>query len=92
MTSPRSRSTARRVPSGSSGSRAAGRFPSGAGGRGDRFSRAAGDYNQRVTEEPRKSSEEPAESGALESYPPEGEQERSAESEETLSPDEKSSV
>jgi hypothetical protein len=43
-----------------------------------------------VTDEPRKSSEEPAESGALEAYPPEGEQERSAESDETLSPDEKS--
>jgi hypothetical protein len=43
-----------------------------------------------VTDEPRKSSEDPAESGPLEVHPPEGEQERSAESEETLSPDEKS--
>ncbi len=43
-----------------------------------------------MSDEPRESSEEPAEPGALEAYPPEGEQERSAESEETLSPDEKS--
>lgn len=43
-----------------------------------------------MSDEPRKSSDDPAESGALETHPPEGEQERSAESEETLSPDEKS--
>jgi hypothetical protein len=44
-----------------------------------------------VSDEPQKSSEQPAESGALEAHPPEGEQERSVESDETLSPDEKSS-
>ena len=44
-----------------------------------------------MTDEPRKSSGDPAESGPLEAHPPEGQQERSAESEETLSPDEKSS-
>lgn len=54
------------------------------------FSGAAREHKRVVTDEPRKSSEEPAESGSLEAYPPEGEQERSAESDETLSPDEKS--
>jgi hypothetical protein len=49
-----------------------------------------GEHKDRVTDEPRKSSEDPAESGPLEIHPPEGEQERSAESEETLSPDETS--
>lgn len=43
-----------------------------------------------MSEEPRKSSEDPVEAGPLEVSPREGEQERSAESEETLSPDEKS--
>jgi hypothetical protein len=49
-----------------------------------------------VANEPQKSSEDAAESGARDDdrtptlHPPEGEQERSAESEETLSPDEKS--
>jgi hypothetical protein len=37
-----------------------------------------------------KSSEDPVETGPLEVTPPEGEQEHSHESEETLSPDEKS--
>lgn len=55
-----------------------------------RFSGAAAEQKPLVTDEPRKSSEDPAESGPLEVHPPEGEQERSAESEETLSPDEKS--
>jgi hypothetical protein len=43
-----------------------------------------------VTDEPHESSAEPGEPGPLEVHPPEGEQERSVESDETLSPDEKS--
>jgi hypothetical protein len=44
-----------------------------------------------MTEETRKSSEDAVEEGPLGAHPPEGEQEESHESEETLSPDEKSS-
>jgi hypothetical protein len=43
-----------------------------------------------VTEEPQTSSEDPVEAGPLGVHPAEGEQQDSAESEETLSPDEKS--
>ena len=43
-----------------------------------------------MTDEPREPSEESTELGPLEVHPAEGEQEKSAESEETLSPDEKS--
>jgi hypothetical protein len=47
--------------------------------------------NERVSEEPRTSSEDAVEEGALGAHPAGGHQEESAESEETLSPDEKSS-
>lgn len=51
---------------------------------------ASATHEDGVSDEPRKSSEDATEEGPLGAHPPEGEQERSAESDETLSPDEKS--